>query len=60
MHVALNSNRISVEHNYFASCPRGLEDILIQELTQINASEILKTDGGVSFSGSLETLYRAN
>ena len=60
MHVALNSNRISVENNYFASCPRGLEDILIQELAQINASEIQKTDGGVSFSGSLETLYRAN
>ena len=56
MHVALNSNRIFVENNYFASCPRGLEDILIQELGQINASEIQKTDGGVSFSGSLETL----
>ena len=49
-----------MNHNYFASCPRGLEDILIQELNQISASEIKKTDGGVSFSGSLETLYKAN
>jgi putative N6-adenine-specific DNA methylase len=60
MSVVLNSNRILVNHNYFASCPRGLEDILIQELNQISASEIKKTDGGVSFSGSLETLYKAN
>ena len=49
-----------MNYNYFASCPRGLEDILIQELNQISASEIKKTDGGVSFSGSLETLYKAN
>lgn len=60
MRVALNLNRILVNHNYFASCPRGLEEILIQELKQISASEIKKTDGGVSFSGSLETLYKAN
>ena len=46
--------------NYFASCPRGLENILTQELTEIKAEEILQTDGGVSFSGTLETLYRAN
>lgn len=46
--------------NYFASCPRGLESILTQELTEIKAEEILQTDGGVSFSGTLETLYRAN
>ena len=46
--------------NYFASCPRGLESILTQELTEIKAEEILQTDGGVSFSGTLETLYQAN
>jgi putative N6-adenine-specific DNA methylase len=49
-----------VKLNYFASCPRGLESILTQELTEIKAEEILQTDGGVSFSGTLETLYRAN
>ena len=46
--------------NYFASCPRGLENILVQELAETSAEEIVATDGGVSFSGSLETLYRAN
>ena len=46
--------------NYFASCPRGLEKILVQELAETSAEEIVATDGGVSFSGSLETLYRAN
>jgi putative N6-adenine-specific DNA methylase len=49
-----------VKLNYFASCPRGLESILTQELTEIKAEEILQTDGGVSFSGTLETLYQAN
>ena len=47
-------------HHYFASCPRGLEEVLQQELTDIHASDIKKVDGGMLFSGDYEVLYRAN
>ena len=47
-------------HHYFASCPRGLEEVLQQELTDIHASDIKKVDGGMLFSGDNEVLYRAN
>ena len=46
--------------DYFASCPRGLEKILSDELNGLKAKSIIEVDGGVSFSGSLETMYRAN
>jgi len=46
--------------DYFASCPRGLEKILSDELNRLKAKSISEVDGGVSFSGSLETMYRAN
>ncbi len=45
---------------YFAPCPRGLESVLGEELSSIGAKEILATDGGVGFSGGMETAYRAN
>jgi putative N6-adenine-specific DNA methylase len=44
----------------FAPCPRGLEPLLEQELRQLNIPVTGQTDGGVAFSGSLETLYRVN
>jgi|TARA_B110000008_G_scaffold192227_1_gene190927 putative N6-adenine-specific DNA methylase len=49
-----------LKFDYFASCPRGLEKILSDELKKIKAVSIIEVDGGVSFSGSLETMYRAN
>ena len=49
-----------MKFDYFASCPRGLEKILSDELKKIKAVSIIEVDGGVSFSGSLETMYRAN
>ena len=49
-----------MENHYFASCPRGLEDILLQELLSINASNLEKVDGGILFAGNHEVLYRAN
>jgi putative N6-adenine-specific DNA methylase len=45
---------------FFAPCPRGLEDLLAQELGSIGASDARVTAGGVGFSGSWETCYRAN
>ncbi len=48
------------QHNYFATCPRGLEALLVDELASIGAKAIQATDGGVSFGGDLAVCYRAN
>lgn len=47
-------------HHYFASCPRGLEEVLQQELMEVHASDIKRVDGGMLFSGDKEVLYKAN
>lgn len=44
----------------FATCPRGLEALLVEELSAQHALKIVATDGGVSFEGNLETMYRVN
>lgn len=44
----------------FATCPRGLETVLAQELQQQGCSGIVPTDGGVSCTGSLKQVYLAN
>lgn len=46
--------------HYFATCPRGLEAILANELQQLGAQHITPADGGVGFSGTQETMMRAN
>jgi putative N6-adenine-specific DNA methylase len=45
---------------FFATCARGLESILAEELQSISAHEIEAGRGGVHFQGNRETLYRAN
>jgi putative N6-adenine-specific DNA methylase len=45
---------------YFAPCPRGLEAALADELTDLQASDVVGTDGGVGFAGPLELAYRVN
>lgn len=45
---------------FFATCPRGLEALLADELLAQRALKIDVTDGGVSFEGNLETMYRVN
>jgi putative N6-adenine-specific DNA methylase len=45
---------------FFATCPRGLEALLADELLAQRALKIVVTDGGVSFEGSLDTMYRIN
>ena len=45
---------------FFATCPRGFEALLADELLAQRALKIVVTDGGVSFEGNLETMYRAN
>ncbi|HQJ61081.1 MAG TPA: THUMP domain-containing protein [bacterium] len=46
--------------NFFATCPRGLEVPLINELSEISAADIKKDDGGVHFSGDISVCYKAN
>ena len=43
--------------NFFVSCPKGIEDLLVAELTQIGVSNTAGTIAGVSFSGELKTAY---
>ena len=50
----------SRSESFFASCPRGLEQVLLKELTALGIEEISVTPGGLSFSGSWEDCYRAN
>jgi len=45
---------------YFATCARGLEPILAGELANLRAFDIAPGRGGVTFSGPLELVYRAN
>jgi putative N6-adenine-specific DNA methylase len=47
-------------NRYFATCPRGLEQLLADELSQVNAKSIKPTDGGVSFDGDWAVCYAAN
>ncbi|WP_257283456.1 bifunctional 23S rRNA (guanine(2069)-N(7))-methyltransferase RlmK/23S rRNA (guanine(2445)-N(2))-methyltransferase RlmL [Endozoicomonas sp. SESOKO1] len=43
----------------FASCPRGVESLLAQELKELGASDVAETVAGVSFAGKLELAYKA-
>jgi putative N6-adenine-specific DNA methylase len=45
---------------YFATCGRGIEPVLTEELQSIGAAEIKPGRGGVHFAGDLGLLYRAN
>src|SRR5688572_3813452 len=44
---------------FFATCPKGLSDLLAAELRDCGAIELRERAGGVHFQGSLETAYRA-
>lgn len=48
-----------MEH-FFATSPRGLEQVLAAELQLLGARDIRSVDGGASFSGDLATCYRVN
>ncbi len=47
-------------HSFFATCPRGLEEVLARELESCGARGTRPTGGGVHFEGALATCYRAN
>ncbi|MFT3791710.1 MAG: bifunctional 23S rRNA (guanine(2069)-N(7))-methyltransferase RlmK/23S rRNA (guanine(2445)-N(2))-methyltransferase RlmL [Rudaea sp.] len=44
---------------FFATCPKGLEYLLVDELKSLGAGEVREALAGVHFSGGLETGYRA-
>jgi putative N6-adenine-specific DNA methylase len=46
--------------NYFAPCPRGLEQALATELQEIGAQQLEPVDGGVGFAGDADLMYQAN
>jgi len=45
---------------FFATCPRGLEAQLAEELGALGGTRIEAVPGGVGFAGNWETCYRAN
>jgi putative N6-adenine-specific DNA methylase len=52
----LSSSR---SENFFTTCPRGLEPLLVQELEELDITATA-VPGGVAFSGPWEACYRAN
>ena len=45
--------------DFFATCPKGLEYLLVDELKALGASDVHEALSGVYFSGELEAGYRA-
>jgi putative N6-adenine-specific DNA methylase len=45
---------------FFATCPRGLEGVLAEELVALGAENVEKTGGGVGFHGPMALCYAAN
>jgi 23S rRNA (guanine2445-N2)-methyltransferase / 23S rRNA (guanine2069-N7)-methyltransferase len=44
---------------FFATCPKGLEYLLVDELTALGASDVHEALAGVHFGGGLDAGYRA-
>jgi putative N6-adenine-specific DNA methylase len=53
----LSSNR---SESFFASAPRGLEHLLLEEVSSLGGIEARAVAGGVAFSGDWTTCYRVN
>jgi len=45
--------------DFFATCPKGLEYLLVDELKALGASDVREALAGVHFHGELEVGYRA-
>jgi 23S rRNA (guanine2445-N2)-methyltransferase / 23S rRNA (guanine2069-N7)-methyltransferase len=48
-----------MEYTFFATCPRLIEGLLLEELTQLGAVRCKETVAGVYFDATLETAYKA-
>jgi putative N6-adenine-specific DNA methylase len=51
---------ITMAETFFATCPRGLEALLAEDLTAFGAAEVKTVPGGVQFSGDWRVCYTAN
>lgn len=49
-----------MNQTFFATCPRGLEALLVAELKTSGAKSIQQTDGGVTFLGDVRVCYQIN
>lgn len=47
-------------HVFFSPCPRGLEEVLSDELKDLGAQEITPAEGGVGFAGPFLLCYQVN
>ena len=45
---------------FFATCPRGLEQVLAAELAALGAREVMAVEGGAAFAGDLAQGYAVN
>ena len=45
---------------FFASAPRGLEELLFREIASLGGKDVRSVAGGVAFSGTWEICYRVN
>ena len=46
--------------SFFATCPRGLEMLLVEELRGLGADKVHAVGGGVQFAGEVSLCYRVN
>ncbi|MDQ5877478.1 MAG: rRNA (guanine2445-N2)-methyltransferase, partial [Pseudomonadota bacterium] len=46
--------------NFFASCPRGLEPLLAEDLAAVGGQHIKTVPGGATFAGDWPVCYAAN
>ncbi|MFL6712847.1 MAG: bifunctional 23S rRNA (guanine(2069)-N(7))-methyltransferase RlmK/23S rRNA (guanine(2445)-N(2))-methyltransferase RlmL [Sulfurifustis sp.] len=46
-------------YSFFATCPKGIESLLLEELRALGADAVRETRAGVSFEGALADAYRA-
>lgn len=53
-------SRDALSGMFFATCPRGLEALLAEELRTVGASHIRAVPGGVAFEGNPAVCYGAN
>ncbi|OQS50124.1 THUMP domain-containing protein [Chromobacterium violaceum] len=54
------TNRLDSRLAMFAPCPRGLEQILADELLALGAGDIAPADGGVAFAGDARLMMAVN
>ena len=54
------SAKLSGLQQFFAPCPRGLEEVMREELVALGAQAVLPSEGGAGFQGDLALCYRVN